>query len=58
MNSFFFFSFYKKTAGGAAIKSKNILNQNLAEELYKSIIRKFKKCKAHSSFKDNVWVQI
>ena len=30
-------------------------NQQLAEELRKPIIRKFKKRKAHSVFKDNIW---
>ena len=30
-------------------------NQQLAEELHKSIIRKFKKRKVQSSFKDNIW---
>ena len=41
----------KKTSGGA-IKNENILQ--LAEELQKSIIRKFKKRKVHSSFIDNI----
>ena len=30
-------------------------NQQLADELHKSIIRKFKKKKVYSSFKDNIW---
>ena len=30
-------------------------NQQLANELYKPIIRKFKKRKMYSSFKDNIW---
>ena len=30
-------------------------NQQLAEELHKPIIRKFKKRKVHSTFKDNIW---
>ena len=30
-------------------------NEYLAEELHKSIIRKFKKRKVYSSFKDNIW---
>ena len=30
-------------------------NQRLAKELHKPIIRKFKKRKAHSTFKDNIW---
>ena len=50
----------KKTAGGAStlakksdVKNKNILNKELAEELNKPIIRKFKKRKVHSTFIDN-----
>ena len=30
-------------------------NQQLAEELQKPIIRKFKKRKIHAAFKDNIW---
>ena len=30
-------------------------NQQLAEELHQPIIRKFKKRKVHSTFKDNIW---
>ena len=30
-------------------------NQQLADELHKPIIRKFKRLKVYSSFKDNVW---
>ena len=30
-------------------------NQQLANELHKPIIRKFKKGKVYSSFKDNIW---
>ena len=30
-------------------------NEHLAEELHKAIIRKFKKRKVYSAFKDNVW---
>ena len=30
-------------------------NEQLAEELHKAIIRKFKKRKVHSTFKDNIW---
>ena len=30
-------------------------NQQLAEELHKSIMRKFRKRKVHSTFKDNIW---
>ena len=30
-------------------------NEQLAEELHKPIIRKFKKRKVYSTFKDNIW---
>ena len=43
--------FDTKTAG---IKSMP-QNEQLAEELHKPIIRKFKKRKVYSSFKDNIW---
>ena len=29
--------------------------EQLADELHKLIIRKLKKCKVYSSFKDNIW---
>ena len=38
-----------------SIKNENILNKELAEELYKEVIRKFKKKKVHSPFIDNIW---
>ena len=34
---------------------KSMPNQQLANELYKPIIRKFKKRKVYSSFRDNIW---
>ena len=46
--------FDKKTSGGP-IKNENMSNKELAEELHKSIIRKFKKRKVHSSFVNNIW---
>ena len=46
--------FAKKTSGGAN-KNEIICNKELAEELWKSIIRKFRKGKAHSPFIDNIW---
>ena len=36
------------------IKNKIISNQDIADELYKTIIRKFQKQKVHSSFEDNI----
>ena len=47
-------SFGANTSGGA-IKSEIIPNQQLAEELHKSIIEKFEKRKVSSSFKGNIW---
>ena len=54
--------FDKKTKGSgvttfankSAIKSTP-QNEQLAEELHKPIIRKFKKRKVYSTFKDNIW---
>ena len=46
-------SFDKKTAG-SGIKS-TLENELLAEKLHKLIIRKFKKRKVYSAFKDNIW---
>ena len=46
--------FDKKTIGGT-VKNENISNKELAEELHKSIIRKFNKRKVHSPFIDNIW---
>ena len=42
------------TSGGA-INSRIMPNQQLADELQKSIIRKFEKHKGYLSFKDNIW---
>ena len=48
----------KKSVGsGAKCVNTKITPQNeqLAEELHKTIIRKFKKRKVYSTFKDNIW---
>ena len=37
------------------LKTDNISNKELAEELHKSFIRKFDKRKLHSPFIDNIW---
>ena len=47
------YSFFEKKSSGSIIKS--IPNQQLADELHKSIIRKFKKRIVYSSFKYNIW---
>ena len=47
------FNFSDQKSKGIGIKS--VPNQQLANELHKPIIRKFKKRKVYSSFKDNIW---
>ena len=47
------YKFFDKKSKGTGIKS--MPNQQLANELQKPIIRKFKKGKVYSSFKDNIW---
>ena len=43
----------KKSAGSGAKPISQ--NEQLADELHKTIIRKFKKRKVYSAFKDNIW---
>ena len=47
------YEFFDKKSTGSGIKSMS--NQQLADELHKPIIRKFKQRKVCSSFKDNIW---
>ena len=47
---------FDKKASGNGIKTENMLNKELAEELNKTIIRKLDKRKVHSTFIDNIWV--
>ena len=47
-------SFDKQTSG-ETIENENMSNKELAEELHKLIIRKYKKRKVQSSFIDNIW---
>ena len=61
-NSFYFDGlqiFNKKPSSannsGGGIENENMWNQEQAEEFHKSIIRKFEKRKAHSSFIDKIW---
>ena len=44
--------FDKKSCGSSIVNKENI---QLADELHKPIIRKFKKRKVHSSYRDNIW---
>ena len=48
------YKFFDKNTAGSGIKSMP-QNEQLAEELHKPIIRKFKKRKIHSTFKDKIW---
>ena len=48
------FNFFNKKIAGSGIKSMP-QNQQSTKELHKPIIRKFKKRKLYSSFKDNIW---
>ena len=45
-----------KSASSGGVKNENILNQELAEELQKPIIRNFEKQKVNSPFLQNIWV--
>ena len=47
------YEFFGKRSEDRGIKS--LSNQQLADELHKPITRKFKRQKANSSFKDNIW---
>ena len=48
------YKFFDKKTAGSGVKSIP-QNEQLAEELHKAIIRKFKKRKIYSAFKDNIW---
>ena len=49
------YKFSEKKLKGSGIKNEIKENQQLANELHKPIITKFKKRKVYSSFKDNIW---
>ena len=49
------YKFFDKKSRGSGIKNEIKENQQLVNELYKPIIRKFKKGKVYSSFKVNIW---
>ena len=44
-----------KSVSGSGVNVPLEFNKQLAKELHKSIIRKFKKRKVYSGFKDNIW---
>ena len=48
------YNFFDKKSKGAGMKNEIKQNQQLANELHKPIIRKFRKRKVYS-FKDNIW---
>ena len=50
------YTFFDKKSTGSSIANNEIKqNLQLAKELHKPIIRKFKKRKVYSGFKDNIW---
>ena len=49
------YKFFDKKSKGTGIKNEIEQNQQLANELHKPVIRKFKKRKVYSYFKDNIW---
>ena len=48
------YKYFDKITSDGAVKNEVISNKELAEELQKPIIRKFKKRRVHSSFIDNI----
>ena len=49
------YTFFNKKISSGAIKNEIKSNEELAEELHRPIIRKFKKMKVYSAFIDNIW---
>ena len=49
------YKFFDRKTKRSGIKNEIKQDQQLAEELHKPIIRKFKKRKVYSAFKDNIW---
>ena len=47
--------FFDKKSRGTGIKNEIKENEQLANELHKPIIRRFRKRKLYSSFRDNIW---
>ena len=54
------YKFFNERTKGSGINNKGnlLVNSQLAEEVHKPIIKKFKRSKVYSSFKDNIWVLI
>ena len=49
------YKFFDKKSTGSGVNIPLKFNEQLTEELHKPIIRKFKKRKVYSRFKDNIW---
>ena len=49
------YKLYDKKTSGSSINNENMSDQQLAEELHKPIIRKFKKRKVQSPFIEHIW---
>ena len=47
------YKFFDKTSSGSGVDAEP--NYQLANELHRQIIRKFKKGKVYSPFRDNIW---
>ena len=49
------YKFFDIKLTGSGVNVPLEFNEQLAKELHKPIIRKFKKRKVYSGFKDNIW---
>ena len=49
------YTFFDNKTSAIGIKNEDIINKELAEELHKLIVRKFKERKAQSPFIENIW---
>ena len=47
--------YFDRKHSGRDIENEKISDQQLAKEIRKPILRKFKKRKVHSPFRDNIW---
>ena len=52
------YNFFDKKSTGASVNIPLEFNEQLAKELHKAIIRKFKKRIVHSGFNDKIWALI
>ena len=49
------YTFFDKKSKGSGVNIPLEFNEQLAKELHKPIIKKFKKRKVYSGFRDNIW---